>query len=199
MHPLLQPFDSAQQASSRKFGSRAAVRYLNLVGDRYLELTEGPGSTRILAPGSQIPLDHTAPALDLDLRARFRILDVLVPLLLESGNPRNSALDYDYPAAELDIHSNKSRFPSRAGYSFLSFAERGRIRTSDALFSAYRLLQTGALDHSATSPKTIPISPLSSRLRAYTDQRPPINVKNRMRSGIVSEDSHTSFGENCNQ
>src|SRR2546430_7656303 len=78
-------------------------------------------------------------------------------------------------------------------------AERGRVRTSDALFSAYRLLQTGALDHSATSPKTIPISPLSSRLRAYTDQRPPINVKNRMRSGIVSEDSHTSFGENCNQ
>jgi len=48
-------------------GTRAAVRYLNLVGDRYLELADGPGSTRILAPGGQIGRDHTAPALDLDL------------------------------------------------------------------------------------------------------------------------------------
>jgi phospholipid/cholesterol/gamma-HCH transport system substrate-binding protein len=48
-------------------GSRAAVRYLNLVGDRYLDLTQGTGSGRILPPGAQIPLDHTSPALDLDL------------------------------------------------------------------------------------------------------------------------------------
>ena len=43
------------------------VRYLNLVGDRYLELADGPGSTKILPPGSQIPVDNTAGALDLDL------------------------------------------------------------------------------------------------------------------------------------
>ena len=48
-------------------GSRAAVRYLNLVGDRYLDLTQGTGSGRILPPGAQISLDHTTPALDLDL------------------------------------------------------------------------------------------------------------------------------------
>ncbi|MBW0011608.1 MCE family protein [Mycobacterium sp.] len=48
-------------------GTRAAVRYLNLVGDRYLELVDGPGSTRHLAAGGQIPVDRTAPALDLDL------------------------------------------------------------------------------------------------------------------------------------
>jgi phospholipid/cholesterol/gamma-HCH transport system substrate-binding protein len=48
-------------------GTRAAVRYLNLVGDRYLELIDGPGSTRALPPGSQIGIDHTSPALDLDL------------------------------------------------------------------------------------------------------------------------------------
>lgn len=29
-------------------GTRAAVRYLNLVGDRFLELIEGPGSSRRL-------------------------------------------------------------------------------------------------------------------------------------------------------
>jgi phospholipid/cholesterol/gamma-HCH transport system substrate-binding protein len=48
-------------------GTKAAVRYLNLVGDRYLELIDGPGSTKVLTAGAQIPADRTAPALDLDL------------------------------------------------------------------------------------------------------------------------------------
>ncbi len=48
-------------------GTRALVRYLNLVGDRYLELVDGPGSTKVLPAGAQIPVDRTAPALDLDL------------------------------------------------------------------------------------------------------------------------------------
>jgi phospholipid/cholesterol/gamma-HCH transport system substrate-binding protein len=48
-------------------GTRAVVRYLNLVNDRYLELVEGPGSTKVLAAGSEIPIERTAPALDLDL------------------------------------------------------------------------------------------------------------------------------------
>ncbi|OBK70773.1 mammalian cell entry protein [Mycobacterium sp. 1274761.0] len=48
-------------------GSRAAVRYLNLVGDRYLELLDGPGPAQTLPRGSQIPVDRTQPALDLDL------------------------------------------------------------------------------------------------------------------------------------
>ncbi|MEV0248091.1 MCE family protein [Nocardia sp. NPDC050712] len=48
-------------------GTRVAIRYLNLVGDRYLELTEGPGSTDILRPGARIPAEKTMPALDLDL------------------------------------------------------------------------------------------------------------------------------------
>ncbi|WP_328358858.1 MCE family protein [Mycobacterium sp. NBC_00419] len=48
-------------------GTKAAVRYLNLVGDRYLELVDGPGSTKVMPAGSQIPADRTAGALDLDL------------------------------------------------------------------------------------------------------------------------------------
>jgi phospholipid/cholesterol/gamma-HCH transport system substrate-binding protein len=48
-------------------GTKAAVRYLNLVGDRYLELVDGPGSTRVMPSGSQIPVERTEPALDLDL------------------------------------------------------------------------------------------------------------------------------------
>jgi phospholipid/cholesterol/gamma-HCH transport system substrate-binding protein len=48
-------------------GTKAQIRYLNLVGDRYLELVDTPGSTKILPVGAQIPEDRTAPALDLDL------------------------------------------------------------------------------------------------------------------------------------
>ncbi|HEX2286045.1 MAG TPA: MCE family protein, partial [Mycobacterium sp.] len=48
-------------------GTKAQIRYLNLVGDRYLELVDSPGSTKILSDGAQIPVERTAPALDLDL------------------------------------------------------------------------------------------------------------------------------------
>lgn len=49
-------------------GTKAAVRYLNLVGDRYLELIDAPSVDTQLAPaGSQIPKERTSGALDLDL------------------------------------------------------------------------------------------------------------------------------------
>ena len=47
-------------------GSRAAVRYENLLGDRYMALEEGTGSVQLLHPGQTIPLERTQPALDLD-------------------------------------------------------------------------------------------------------------------------------------
>lgn len=43
----------------------ATVRYRNLVGQRYIALTEGAGSPGVLREGSTIPLDRTTPALDL--------------------------------------------------------------------------------------------------------------------------------------
>ncbi|OBI09542.1 mammalian cell entry protein [Mycolicibacter nonchromogenicus] len=58
---------SADRTVALTTGTQASVRYLNLVGDRYLELTDGPGSTQLLEKGAQIPLERTAPALDLDL------------------------------------------------------------------------------------------------------------------------------------
>ncbi|WP_068177406.1 MlaD family protein [Mycobacterium sp. UM_CSW] len=57
----------------------ASIRYLNLIGDRYLELKHGDSGQR-LAPGGTIPLEHTQPALDLDaliggFRPLFKALD----------------------------------------------------------------------------------------------------------------------------
>ena len=57
----------------------AHTRYLNLIGDRYLELKRGDGNT-LLRPGGTIPIERTQPALDLDaliggFRPLFRALD----------------------------------------------------------------------------------------------------------------------------
>ena len=60
----------------------AQIRYLNLIGDRYVELKrgDGEGADRVLPSGGFIPLSHTQPALDLDaliggFRPLFRALD----------------------------------------------------------------------------------------------------------------------------
>ncbi|UUU21860.1 MCE family protein [Streptomyces sp. DSM 40750] len=44
----------------------AVVRYRNLVGQRYIALTEGVGDSTRLRPGGTIPLSRTQPALDLN-------------------------------------------------------------------------------------------------------------------------------------
>jgi phospholipid/cholesterol/gamma-HCH transport system substrate-binding protein len=60
-------------------GSRAVIRYDDLIGGRYLALEQGPGETKKLSARGTIPLDRTAPALDLDaliggFRPLFRAL-----------------------------------------------------------------------------------------------------------------------------
>jgi phospholipid/cholesterol/gamma-HCH transport system substrate-binding protein len=61
-------------------GSRAIIRYDNLIRGRYLAIEEGAGSVEKLTPGDSIPLANTSPALDLDaliggFRPLFRALD----------------------------------------------------------------------------------------------------------------------------
>ena len=61
-------------------GSKAVIRFEDLLGKRYVALEEGAGGVRRLNPGATIPLNRTEPALDLDaliggLRPLFRALD----------------------------------------------------------------------------------------------------------------------------
>ena len=61
-------------------GTKALVRFENLIGDRYLQLAEGAGGVKRLNEGGTIRLDHTQPALSLDaliggFRPLFRALD----------------------------------------------------------------------------------------------------------------------------
>ncbi|MEB3980581.1 virulence factor Mce family protein [Mycobacterium sp. 663a-19] len=87
----------------------AQIRYLNLIGDRYLELKrgEGEGSDRILPPGGFIPVSRTSPALDLDaliggFKPLFRALDpekvntiasALITVFQGQGGTINDILD----------------------------------------------------------------------------------------------------------
>ncbi|NKQ51671.1 MCE family protein [Amycolatopsis sp. K13G38] len=48
-------------------GTAAAIRYKNLSGDRYVELSDGPGTGRPLTANDTIPVSRTTPALDLDV------------------------------------------------------------------------------------------------------------------------------------
>ncbi len=45
--------------------SRASIRFLNLIGDRYMSLEQGKEGSPRLKPGSTLPLDRTTPALNL--------------------------------------------------------------------------------------------------------------------------------------
>ncbi|HEU4512227.1 MAG TPA: MlaD family protein [Nocardioidaceae bacterium] len=46
-------------------GTNAAIRYRNLVGQRYIALRQGVGNPSILREGATIPMSRTQPALDL--------------------------------------------------------------------------------------------------------------------------------------
>jgi phospholipid/cholesterol/gamma-HCH transport system substrate-binding protein len=95
----------------------AQIRYLNLIGDRYLELKrgEGEGVDRVLPPGGFIPRSRTQPALDLDaliggFKPLFRALDpakvnsiasAVVTVFQGQGGTINDILDQ---TAELTAH-----------------------------------------------------------------------------------------------
>lgn len=87
----------------------AQIRYLDLIGNRYLELKrgEGEGADRVLPPNGFIPLARTQPALDLDaliggFKPLFRALDpqkvntiatALVTVFQGQGGTINDILD----------------------------------------------------------------------------------------------------------
>lgn len=88
----------------------AQIRYLDLIGNRYLELKRGAGegADRIMPAGGFIPLARTSPALDLDaliggFKPLFRALDpdrvntiasALVTVFQGQGGTINDILDH---------------------------------------------------------------------------------------------------------
>jgi phospholipid/cholesterol/gamma-HCH transport system substrate-binding protein len=87
----------------------AQIRYLDLIGNRYLELKrgEGDGADKVLPPGGFIPVSRTSPALDLDaliggFKPLFKALDpqkintiatALITVFQGQGGTINDILD----------------------------------------------------------------------------------------------------------
>lgn len=70
---------TVRQGIQLSSATKASVRWANLIGAHYLELTEGPGGTP-LPEGGEIPVENTEPALDLDallggFKPLFKALD----------------------------------------------------------------------------------------------------------------------------
>jgi phospholipid/cholesterol/gamma-HCH transport system substrate-binding protein len=56
---------TVEEAQTLSQATHAAIRYRNLVGQRYIALTDQIGDTAELEPGDTIPVSQTTPALDL--------------------------------------------------------------------------------------------------------------------------------------
>ena len=110
---VLVEFD-ADQGIKLTSGTKAAIRYLNLTGDRYLDLIDGPGSTKLMPAGSQIPVDRTEPALDLDL-----LLSGLKPVIQglnpQDVNALSQSLVQVFQGQESNLDSLLSRTSSFTG------------------------------------------------------------------------------------
>jgi phospholipid/cholesterol/gamma-HCH transport system substrate-binding protein len=103
-------------------GSRAAIRYDNLIGDRYLGLEEGVGGTHVLRPGATIPRDRTEPALDLDaLIGGFR------PLFRALNPEQVNALSGQLIAAFQGEGASISSFLAQTGAVTNTLADRDQL------------------------------------------------------------------------
>ncbi|HEY7042390.1 MAG TPA: MlaD family protein, partial [Nocardioidaceae bacterium] len=56
---------SVEDSASISKATHAAIRYRNLVGQRYISLSQEIGDSAALHPGDTIPVSQTTPALDL--------------------------------------------------------------------------------------------------------------------------------------
>jgi phospholipid/cholesterol/gamma-HCH transport system substrate-binding protein len=75
-HRYAQVHFSVQRSRTLPASVTASIKYLNMVGQRYVDLERGTGPVGgVLRPGQTIPLSRTTPALDLtELFAGFRPL-----------------------------------------------------------------------------------------------------------------------------
>lgn len=102
--------------------TQARIRYANLTGDRYLDLTRGAPAAPLAPVGWTIPLSHTQPALDLDkLFAGFDpLMQALDPNEINQLTANILAVTQGQAGAIEQLLGNVGRFTGR-------LAERDKI------------------------------------------------------------------------
>ena len=102
--------------------TQARIRYANLTGDRYLDLTRGAPNAPLIPMGWTIPLSHTQPALDHDnLFAGFDpLMRALDPNEINRLTANILAVTHGQAGAIRQLLANVGRFTGR-------LAERDKI------------------------------------------------------------------------
>jgi phospholipid/cholesterol/gamma-HCH transport system substrate-binding protein len=140
----------------------ARIRYANLTGDRYLDLTPGAPHARLAPAGWTIPLSHTQPALDLDqLFAGFDpLMRALDPAEINQLTANILAVTEGQAGAVQQLLASVGRFTGR-------LAERDQI-IGETISSFSRAVSN--VDGHSTDVETL-ISGLDSLMRGLADDR----------------------------
>jgi phospholipid/cholesterol/gamma-HCH transport system substrate-binding protein len=148
-------------------GTRAAVRWGDVFGGRYLSLEEGAGATKRLGPGQTIPTQRTLPALDLDaLIGGFR------PLFRALNPDQVNALTGQLIAALQGQGTTVGSFLSQTAAVTSTLADRdeliGQVITNLNVVLGSLGDQTGQVDKAVTSLSDL-VQGLADRKTDITD------------------------------
>ncbi|MCW2506214.1 MAG: hypothetical protein JWO79_4498 [Actinomycetia bacterium] len=167
---------------------RAAIRYRNLAGQRYLALAEGPGSPDRLGENGLIPLAQTSPALDLTVllngfRPLFQTLDpadvnslALQIVRVLQGEPGTIASLLTHTASLTQALATRDQVVGRVVTNLNALL--GAVGDRDAQLSALigqlqRLVSALAADRSAIGQSLSNLDALSASTAALVAQGRP--------------------------
>jgi phospholipid/cholesterol/gamma-HCH transport system substrate-binding protein len=100
----------------------AAIRYRNLIGQRYLSLSDSPGGAGTLAPHSTIPLARTSPALNLNA-----LFDGFKPLLTGLSPDEVNTLSYEIVQVLQGEGGTVTSLLTNVGSLSNTFADRDKL------------------------------------------------------------------------
>ena len=144
-------------------GTRATVRYKNLIGDRFLELTRGTGSSRPLPSDRDIPAARTSPALDLDT-----LLNGFKPLFTGLDPAKTNAVSMELIRVFQGEGGNVSTLLSTLGSLTSTLANRDQL-IGEVIDNLNSTLQTVSVNGSSLNTLIIQLQQLISGLAADRD------------------------------
>lgn len=185
----------------------ARVRYLNLVGQRYIELAQGPGTAPPLSPGGTIPITQTEPALNLTVlfngfkplfqaltpadvnRLSYEIIQTLQgeggtidTLLLHTASLTNSIANRDQVIGNLITNLN----------AVLSTVAQRQQTVSDLVVQLQRFTSALAADRTSIGNSLANINDLAAATSGLLQQSRPYLKTDIARlqnvSGVLSQD-----------
>jgi len=192
-------------------GTGLFVRYENLIGDRYLELSGSPADTGAQDPDSVIPVDRTVPALDLDVllngfKPLFRGLDPgqvndLASSIIDTLQGRSGTIDslLTHTASLTSTLADRDDVIGRVVTNLndvLAAVDSRDIEFSQTIESLQRLVSGLATDRAAIGESISQINGFAGDLAGLLGQvRRPLagTIAETLRTATVLDDDRDSL------